>query len=151
MTTTDFAITAIDPATADGLRRRGGPVTVVDEHPGYPCRQCLTDAEVGEELILVSHDPFEHDSPYRCASPIYLHRASCTPYQPGPELPSQLTRRELAVRAFDGHAMMIDAAIIDGTELDKTARHLLGDPDTDHLLVYNAVRGCWAARIDRTG
>ena len=37
---------------------------VADEKPSFPCRQCLRDAEIGEELLLVSYDPFEIDSPY---------------------------------------------------------------------------------------
>ena len=62
-----FRLIAIDSNTADRLRRDGGPTYVADEKPGYPCRQCLRDAEIGQELVLVSHDPFDHDSPYRSA------------------------------------------------------------------------------------
>ena len=62
------------------------------------------------------------------------------------ELPTQLTWRRLAVRAFDSDAMMLDAAIIAGIDLEQTARRLLENADADHLQVYNAERGCWAAR-----
>ena len=79
MSTAPFTLVAIDPQVADTLRAAGGPVYVADSKPGYPCRQCLRDAEIGEELILVSYDPFEQASPYRSASPIFLHCAPCTP------------------------------------------------------------------------
>ncbi len=87
----------IDSDAADRLRRGGGPTYVADEKPGYPCRQCLRDAEVGEELVLVSHDPFDQDSPYRSASPIFLHLEPCEGAVPSAELPSQLTGRQLSV------------------------------------------------------
>ncbi len=150
-----YVIVAIDPITADELRAAHtadvGPVTVADEHPGYPCRQCLRDADVGDELILVSHDPFDGDSPYRSASPIFLHRVSCAPAASTDELPDQLTRRLLSVRAFDARRMMIDAAVIDGSQLGPTIDRLLANDAAHHLHVHNATRGCWAARVDRVG
>ena len=147
--TTTFRLVPIDPATADALRATGGPRYVADSKPGYPCRQCLRDAEVGDELILVSHDPFRADSPYRSASPIFLHRQPCSAPAPGPHLPVQLTGRQLSVRAFDEAAMMIDAAVIDGADLQATIERFLASPDTASIHVHNVVRGCWAVTIER--
>jgi len=154
MSSIPFTLIAIDPAVADALRAVGGPGYVADTNPGYPCRQCLRDADVGDELILVSYDPFEDTaSPYRCASPIFLHREPCLPYdddhRTDGQLPTQLTSRSLSVRAFDADAMMIDAALIEGTSLDDTIDRLLANGDVDHLHVHNASRGCFAARVDR--
>jgi hypothetical protein len=147
-TTTSYVIAGLDPGIADDLRARGGIDYVTDEHPGFPCRQCLRDAEIGEEMILVSHDPFTASSPYRSASPIFLHRSPCTPDESA-EIPEQLTRRRLSVRAFDVSAMMVDAALIDGHELPAAIERLLEDPAVDHLHVHNEPRGCFAARVDR--
>ncbi|MGZ7023055.1 MAG: DUF1203 domain-containing protein, partial [Ilumatobacteraceae bacterium] len=132
MTTTNttnstYVIAGIDPSIADGLRARGGIGYVADEHPGWPCRQCLRDAEIGEEMILVSYDPFTTTSPYRSASPIFLHRSPCTPARSA-GLPAQLARRRLSVRAFDTSAMMLDAALIDGCDLPAAIRRLFDDP-----------------------
>ncbi len=145
----DFQLTPIDPQTADVLRAKGGPTYVADANPGYPCRQCLQDAQVGEVLVLVSHDPFEHDSPYRSASPIFLHRDSCVAFEGGTAMPEQLTLRQLSVRAFDDAEMMNDAAVIDGDELASTIIRFFADPQTHHVHVHNATRGCWAVRADR--
>jgi hypothetical protein len=144
-----FAVVGLDPIEADRLRSLGGPTYVADTHPGYPCRQCLHDAQVGDELLLVSHDPFATSSPYRCASPIFLHRDACPPYADSARLPAQLTSRLLSVRGFDDAAMMLDAAVVDGTELDATVQRMFGNDDITALHVHNAVRGCFAARIDR--
>jgi Protein of unknown function (DUF1203) len=149
MSDSTFVLRPISPSDADALRRRGGPLYVADEHPGYPCRQCLRDAAVGDELILVSHDPFGTDSPYRSASPIFLHRTSCQPYAIEPVLPEQLTRRQLSVRSFDSEEMMIDAAVIDGTDLEFTIQRFFADTASNQIHVHNATRGCWAVAVDR--
>ncbi len=96
---------------------------------------------VGDELILVSHDPFGTESPYRSASPIFLHRTSCQPYVMEPVLPEQLTRRQLSVRSFDHEEMMIDAAVIDGTDLEFTIQRFFADTASDQIHVHNATRG----------
>ncbi len=148
MPTTDYQLEPLAASKADTLRLCGGIVYVADSKPGYPCRQCLCDAEVGEELLLVSHDPFEADSPYRSASPIFIHRAECT----RPELtslPSQLTTRQLSVRAFDASFIMTDAAVLDGVELDATLQRMFTDPTVTVAHVHNAARGCWATNVVR--
>ena len=110
---------------------------------------CLRDAQPGEELILVSHDPFVTDSPYRSASPIFLHRAACAPPTSMHVLPDQLTRRQLSVRSFDSDEMMIDAAVIDGDDLEATITSFFDDAEAHRIHVHNATRGCWAVIIDR--
>ena len=144
-----FMLRPISPSDADSLRRQGGALCVADEHPGYPCRQCLQDAAVGDELILVSYDPFRTASPYRSVSPIFLHRTSCTPYGNESALPEQLTRRQLSVRSFDRDEMMIDAAVIDGNDLEVTIERFFADPASNRIHVHNATRGCWAVTVDR--
>jgi hypothetical protein len=148
-TTRQFRFVPIDSATADALRTSGGIGYVADSKPGYPCRQCLTDAEIGDELILVAHDPFTHDSPYRGTSPIFLHAQPCELDPRGTLVPDQLTIRQLSVRAFDGRAMMIEAAVIDGRELERTIERFFEDENTDRIHVHNASRGCWAVTVVR--
>jgi len=149
--TPTFQLVPIDPATADRLRAAhpDAPVFVADAYPGYPCRQCLRDAEVGDELVLVSYDPFTVTSPYRSASPIFLHRYPCSPPADVAVIPEQLAVRQLSVRAFDAAAMMLDAAVVPGIDLAATVRRFFGDDSTDHIHVHNATRGCWAVRVER--
>ena len=151
ITSTTFRLRPIDPEVADRLRAdwAGARVYVADEKPGYPCRQCLKDAEIGDELLLVSYDPFTVDSPYRSASPIFLHRLSCGSPGDAATLPVQLTSRQLSVRSFDADALMVDAAVIGGERLGETLDRLFENVDADHVHVHNASRGCWAVRVDR--
>lgn len=149
METTSYALRPISNSDATRLRDKSGPIYVADSVPGYPCRQCLRDAEIGEELILVSHDPFQNDSPYRSASPIFLHRTPCQPASTA-ELPLQLTRRQLSVRSFDDKEMMIDAKVIDGTNLAETLDVFFSKSSTARVHVHNAERGCWATDVERS-
>ncbi len=146
---TDYRLKPIDPAVADQLRATGGERYIADTKPGYPCRQCLRDADIGEPLVLVSHDPFTAHSPYRSRSPIFLHEQPCNAPTDLTTMPDQLTRRQLSVRAFDRNEMMIDAAVIDGTDLDATLRQFFEEQATNEVHVHNATRGCWATSVSR--
>lgn len=148
-TKTTFALNPITGANADALRATGGRMYVADHKPGFPCRQCLRDAEVGEELILVSHDPFTRETPYRSASPIFLHREPCGEPLPSMPVPEQLTVRQLSVRSFDADEMMIRAAVIDGAELAAVITDRFEDPAADQVHVHFAERGCWATNVSR--
>ena len=149
MTTTTFRLKPIEPEDADLLRADGGHFYVADSNPGYPCRQCLRDADVGDELVLVSYDPFTMATPYRSAGPIFLHREPCSSPADLNRLPEQLTGRQLSVRAFDQRDMMIDAAIIDGATLKTTINTFFANDQSDKIHIHNASRGCWAVTVLR--
>jgi hypothetical protein len=143
-----FTISPIDARTADRLRATSSVVRIADESRGYPCRQCLRDADVGEELVLVSYDPFEgfgEHSPYRSASPVFLHRRDCSARLDIARLPDQLTRRRLSLRAFDTDAMMLDGRVVEGADLAAALDDLLSVDGVDRVHVHNAGPGCFAA------
>ena len=118
----------------------------VDKPNAYPCRRCLRDGEVGETMQLLSYDPFLGASPYSGPGPIYVHDRDCTPFD-GQDIPDQLTRRLLSVRAYDERHMLVDAEVTEGAELEFVAERMLGG-EAAYLHVHNARPGCFAARID---
>ena len=118
----------------------------VDKPNSFPCRRCLQDGVPGETMVLLSYDPFVGRSPYSGPGPIYVHDLECSLFD-GDGLPDQLTRRLLSVRAYDEDHMLVDADVVDGKDLDDTARRLLDG--ATYLHVHNARPGCVAARIDR--
>lgn len=146
--TTSVLLLPIDPSEANRLRAGATVFDVADSSPGYPCRQCLKDAEVGEVLALVSYNPFALGSPYRSASPIYLHKEDCGQADVS-TIQGQQLRRQLSVRAFDANEMMLAGEVIDGVDLEDTAARLLASNEAAFLHVHNASRGCWALRIER--
>jgi hypothetical protein len=84
-----------DTALAERNVRR----VIATSKPGYPCRVSLADAEIGEELLLLS---FEHQpavSPYRSSGPIFVRKAAVeTNVEPG-VVPDNVRIRLMSVRA----------------------------------------------------
>ena len=123
----------------------GLPTHVTEAH-AFPCRRCLTDAEPGETVLLLSYDPWLVDSPYRQAGPVFVHQDPCTTAVVD-GLPEQQRRRLLSVRAFDAEGMSTDAFVVSGHELDVDA--VLSRPEVAFVHLHNAGPGCFAARVDR--
>jgi Protein of unknown function (DUF1203) len=124
---------------------------VVADSPGsYPCRRCLRDAEVGEELVLFPYDPFLGDSPYRQAGPIFVHVEDCRP-EPHDlhQAPAQLLSRQLSLRGFDAQHRQIATAVVEGTDIEESAQRMLRRTDVEYLHVHNAGPGCFAVRVER--
>ena len=115
---------------------------------GVPCRVSLTDAREGDELILVNYEHHPVASPYRMRFAIYVRKGEET-YDAVDEVPEQLRSRTLAVRSFDGDAMMIDRELADGRQLIAAIERLFRDPRAAYLHVHYAAPGCYAARVER--
>lgn len=120
-----------------------------DAPRGYPCRICLRDAAVGDELLLFSHSPFPGPAAYRTLGPIFVHAHGCPPYVDGDEVPEQLRTRLLAVRGMTQDLRIRASDVVEGTELEATAARLFADPEVTALHVHFARNGCYACRIVR--
>ena len=135
----------LDELPAGTVRR-----VVADRADAYPCRRCLHDAAPGDELVLLSYDPFLGTSPYRHAGPIFVHVRDCVP---GPQdlvrAPAQLLRRQLSLRGFDAEHNQVATAVIEGAEVESASSRMLADPAVVYLHVHNAAPGCFAVRVER--
>ena len=130
------------------LAAAGAVRMTADRRPGFPCRATLDDAEPGETLLLVNH--VSHDGgPYHASHAIFVTEGLREPARFVDEVPPALDRRILSIRAFDANGMMAEAALAQPGEADAVIRRLLDDPAVDHLDAHNAIRGCFAARVER--
>ena len=120
-----------------------------DKRPSFPCRVTLDDAEVGETLLLVNHVSHDGDNPYRASHAIFVSETATEAAVYENEIPPALDRRILSLRAFNADGMMADAALAQPGEADATIRKLLADEAVDHIDAHNAIRGCFAARVER--
>jgi len=121
-----------------------------DAKPGYPCRVTLDDAEPGETLLLVNHCSHDGDNPYRATHAIFVSEAAIEAARYHDRVPPALDRRILSLRAFDEVGMMTDATLVQPGEADAAIRRMLSDPAVDHIDAHNAIRGCFAARVNRS-
>jgi hypothetical protein len=131
------------------LAARGAVRMTADAKPGYPCRITLDDAVPGETLLLVNHCSHRGDNPYRATHAIFVNESATEAAVYEDEIPPALDRRILSLRAFDADGMMRDAALAQPGEIDAVIRRLLADEQVHHIDAHNAIRGCFAARIDR--
>jgi hypothetical protein len=151
-----FLIHGLDPAlfarwfalsdaelVAAGARR-----VIADEHPWYPCRVSLADADPGDELVLVNFEHLATSSPYRGSGAIYVRRVAQTKLVLD-RVPEVLERRVLSVRGYDAAGMMEAVDLVDGRELGSKLDAILGRPEIEYIHVHYAKPGCFACRVMR--
>lgn len=152
-----FTVTGLSPAPFrplfgldDAALAEHGAIRVrVDAPASAPCRITLEDAEPGETVLLLNHEHLAVDSPYRSRHAIYVREAAEETAVVRDALPLALERRLLALRAFDGEDMMVEAEVVEGREAGPLIEAWLADPKVAYLHAHYARRGCFAARIDR--
>jgi len=136
---------ALSPAA---LAARGAVRCQVDQANAFPCRVSLTDAEPGDEVLLLHYEHHAVASPFRASFAIYV-RAGEETYDSIDSVPDQLRRRMLSVRGFDADGMLLGAELVDGRELEGAIERLFADARMAYLHAHFAKPGCYAARIER--
>jgi hypothetical protein len=131
------------------LLRQRAVLRVVDKKPGFPCRVSLEDATIGEKVLLLHFEHLAVESPFRASHAIYVRegvrRRTCAPS----EVPEMFRSRQLSVRCFDEQAMLTDAYLIEGSQLESVLAQALDQPRIAHADVHFAKMGCFGARVTR--
>ena len=133
----------------DALLMQGVRRLRVDAKPGYPDRVELRDAEPGERMLLLNYLHQAADNPYRSSHAIFVIEGAKLTYDAVGAVPETLRRRILSLRAFDKDDLMIDADVVEGSDVEGLIERLLAIPDTAYVHAHYAKRGCYAARIER--
>jgi hypothetical protein len=102
----------------------------VSDRPGFPCRITLEDRYRASHAIFVSEQA--------TAAADYVD-----------EVPPVLASRVLSLRGFDANGMMADARLAQPGEADEGIRALFANPHVAYIHAHNAVRGCFAAKVER--
>ena len=133
----------------DELARHGAKRYVVDEAPGFPDRIEMRDCTLGETVLLVNYFHQPASTPYRSSHAIFVREGASQTYDCADEVPEVMRRRLLSLRAFDGDGMMIEADVVQGSELAPLIERLLAIPGVAYIHAHNAKQGCYSGRIDR--
>ncbi len=151
-----FRTTGLDPALfhelhalgdAD-LAARGIERAPVTEKPGAPCRISLDDAEIGENVLLLSFDHQPAATPYRQQGPIFVRETQAR-FDGVNQIPPALRRRTLSLRGFDAEHGMIEADLTEGAAAEAMIELFFANSAVAYIHAHYARRGCFAARIDR--
>ena len=133
----------------EALAERGALRVVADKPVGFPCRITLEDASPGETLILLNHVSQDAATPYRASHAIFVREGAEASAIYIDETPPVFAGRTLSLRGFDGSGMMQAALLAMPGEADAKIRELFAEPGIASIHAHNAVRGCFAARIER--
>jgi hypothetical protein len=131
------------------LAIHGARRLTVDRNPGYPCRVSLMDAAIGQQVILTPFSHHDVDSPYKSTGPIFVCESANTAQPEVNEIPLMFRHRLLSVRAYTDKAMMRDAKVVEGGQLEESIRHLFKDRDIAYLHIHNAGPGCFNCLVKR--
>lgn len=131
------------------LAGRGIVRMKVTERPGFPCRVTLEDAERGDTALLLNHVSHDVANPYRASHAIFVREGAIAAAEFIDEVPPVFRGRLLSLRAFDDRGMMVDAVLAAPGEADAAIRRLFESPRSAYIHAHNAVRGCFAAAVER--
>ena len=122
---------------------------IADTKPGFPCRVTLRDAGIGEPVLLLNFEHLPGLTPYRSVGPIFVRESATETYSVENELPEVLRERLLSVRAYDVADMLVEAEVLEGSELKPLIHRMFASDRVAHLHVHNARPGCYSCRVDR--
>jgi len=138
-----FGLSDAELAEAGAIRMR------VSNQPGFPCRVTLQDRAPGESVLLVNHISHDVANPYRASHAIFVTEGTRDPAEFVDDVPPVLDTRVLSLRGFDADGMMAEAMLTQPGEADAGIRKLFGNPEIAYIHAHNAVRGCFAAKVER--
>ncbi|MFC4721706.1 DUF1203 domain-containing protein [Geojedonia litorea] len=121
----------------------------VDEKPGYPCRVSLEDAEIGEEVILVSYEFHKANSPYKAVGPIFVRKGLETKVLRYNEIPTMLKHRLLSFRGYNKDGIMKVAKTENGIDSQTIIEQIFDNPLIEYIHIHNASPGCYNCEVRR--
>ncbi|MEM7599430.1 MAG: DUF1203 domain-containing protein [Pseudomonadota bacterium] len=130
--------------SAKGMRRM-----TVDQSPGTPCRVSMTDAKVGERVILVNYEHQPENSPYQASHAIFVREGAEQATLDIGDVPEVITSRLMSVRLFDDAHMMIDADVVEGTKVAQAIDAAFANDAVRYIHLHNAKPGCFSASVTR--
>jgi len=147
------------PMKTDVVRalQRGGPDAngrtpekFISDGTGLPCRHCLANIEEGDEVLVLSHKPFQTKQPYAEQGPIFLHSAECEPYENIADLPAMYAPEgQLLLRGYckDERIIYGTGRITENSKITQVADHIFRNPDVQFIHARSASNNCYQFKI----
>ena len=133
----------------DVLARHNAHRVTAREGDRLPDRIELRDARPGESLLLVNYAHQPADTPFRASHAIFVREGASEACDVVDTVPDSMRSRVLSLRAFDDAHMMVEAELVDGSGAEAAIERLFAIPGVAYLQAHYALRGCYAARIER--
>jgi hypothetical protein len=153
----NFRIQGLDPEqfrplfglSEEKLTENGARRVTVDSKPGYPDRITLTEAEIGESMLLLNFEHLPVETPYRSRHAIFIREGAGIAFNAVNFIPEVIRSRVMSLRAFDSNGFMLDADVIEGSKVEELIDKLFENDAVDYVHAHYAKRGCFACAIHR--
>jgi hypothetical protein len=118
---------------------------------GYPCRHCLKETILGENVLLGSYNQPRPSGFYWSASPIFLHADACPHHDQDNVLPPIVRNRLISLRTYDADDQIIYGLgdVVDGKVADALLDQCLADPRAKFVAIHTARPGCLLCLVER--
>lgn len=116
------------------------------------CRHCLKEIVAGEEMLILSHRPFQATQPYAEQGPLFLHANPCERFEETPQPPANFLEREhLLIRGYtsDERIKYGTGKVVDTHSLVDGCLAILEDPEIEYIHVRSASNNCYQCRVER--
>lgn len=159
MTETPAEIVATAMSTEQARAYRAGAPDANGQAPeravcqgGAPCRHCLTYIEVGRDMLILAHRPFDRLQPYAEAGPVFLCADDCQRWDKA-EMPPVLEQspedRLLKGYSPDDRIVYGLGRVVDPADIPDQAAEILADARVAYVHVRSSTNNCFTCRIDK--
>lgn len=131
------------------LNKLGAVKMVVDRFPGFPCRASLEDAQMDEEIMLLSYAHHQTNSPYRSLGPVFIRKDFQKPQLKTNEIPEIIKNRFLSLRCYDKSGMIVEAITCEGSDVKEKLEQFFENPVISYIHIHNAKYGCYFCVAER--
>jgi hypothetical protein len=138
------------------------PQLEIDEEGGSPLRCCLTGAQPGEQVALVSYAPLRRwarefgaqPGPYEELGPVFIHPGAC----PGPDgegAPARFLTAHRMLRAYTAAGTIHGGRLVEldgpdaAAELGQAVTEMFAEPEVALIHLRAVEYGCFLADIRR--
>ncbi|MEP2703718.1 MAG: DUF1203 domain-containing protein [Roseibium sp.] len=115
----------------------------------FPCRVTLAEVDRGERVYLLNFEHQAGDSPYRSRHAIFVKDGAQENHPAANVVPASISSRLLSARAFNNRHEIVDAEIVEGTDVSDLIETIFDNPEADYIHLHYAKRGCFAAKVTR--
>ena len=128
------------------------PEKAISPGGGMPCRHCLQDIEAGEEMLIISYQPFETVQPYAEQGPVFLHGRPCIRHEETETSPLMFQEREqFLIRGYtrDERIKYGTGKVVKTRFLEDECNAVFADEDIEFVHVRSASNNCFQCRVER--
>jgi hypothetical protein len=117
----------------------------------FPCRHCLDEARHGSEVLLISYQPLQQDTPFAARGPVFICAEACEGFQRSQEVPETVRTREVNLRAYTPAGRMIyrHSRLTQGAEAQHHIAAMLDDNEISEVHAHTALHGCFLCNFVR--